>query len=84
MTRLASTLDHVKEEVERDASLAKSLRKAREERDLARKNAKKGGKAGDDAACMRVPESLGTSSLFHYFMKSRWCWGILVASASDA
>ena len=56
MTRLASTLmvcpqllDHVKEEVERDASLAKNLRKAREERELARRNAKKGGKAGEDA-----------------------------------
>ena len=54
-TRLASTLmvcpellDHVKAEVERDASLAKNLRKAREERELARRNAKKGGKAGDD------------------------------------
>ncbi|CAE7615478.1 unnamed protein product [Symbiodinium sp. CCMP2592] len=54
-TRLASTLmvcpellEHVKAEVERDASLAKNLRKAREERELARRNAKKGGKAGDD------------------------------------
>ena len=54
-TRLASTLmvcpellEHVKSEVERDASLAKNLRKAREERELARRNAKKGGKAGDD------------------------------------
>ena len=54
-TTLASTvmictelLEHVKSEVERDASLAKNLRKAREERDMARRAAKKGGKAGDD------------------------------------
>lgn len=43
-----SLLDFVKAEVERDANLAKNLRKAREERELARKagNKKKGG---DDA-----------------------------------
>ena len=35
-------LTHVKSEVERDAALAKNLRKAREERELQRK--KKGGK----------------------------------------
>jgi len=33
-------LDHVRSEVERDASLAKNLRKAREEREAARKAAK--------------------------------------------
>ena len=41
-------LTHVKTEVERDATLAKNLRKAREERELLRK--KKGGKGGDDAS----------------------------------
>ena len=53
-TRLASTLmvcpellDHVKLEVERDASLAKNLRKAREERESARKAGRKTGK-GDE------------------------------------
>ncbi|CAE7239903.1 unnamed protein product [Symbiodinium sp. CCMP2592] len=61
-TRLASTLmvcpellEHVKAEVERDASLAKNLRKAREERELARRNAKKGGKAGDDGHLLDPP-----------------------------
>lgn len=40
-----SLLDYVKAEVERDANLAKNLRKAREERELTRKqqNKKKGG-----------------------------------------
>ena len=33
-------LSHVKEEVERDAALQKNLRKAREERELARKQNK--------------------------------------------
>ena len=49
ITRAAATLmicpdllSHVKTEVERDAALAKNLRKAREEREIARK----GGKAG--------------------------------------
>ena len=39
-------LTHVKEETEKEASLAKNLRKAREEREAARKN--KGGKAKED------------------------------------
>ena len=50
LTRQAGTLmvcpellDHVKTEVERDASLSKNLRKAREERDLAKKAGKKKG-----------------------------------------
>lgn len=50
LTRQAGTLvicpellDHVKVEVERDANLANKLRKAREERDLARKQGKKKG-----------------------------------------
>lgn len=54
LTRQAGTLmicpellDYVKGEVERDASLAKNMRKAREERELARKQGKK---KGDDAA----------------------------------
>ena len=54
LTRQASTLmvcpelmDFVKAEVERDASLAKNLRKAREERELSRKQNK--GKKNDDA-----------------------------------
>lgn len=54
LTRQASTLmvcpelmDFVKSEVERDASLAKNLRKAREERELNRKQNK--GKKGDEA-----------------------------------
>lgn len=41
-----SLLDYVKSEVERDANLAKNLRKAREERELARRQGKK---KGDDA-----------------------------------
>ena len=56
LTRQASTLmicpdllSHVKTEVERDAALAKNLRKAREERELQRKK-RGGGKGGDDAA----------------------------------
>ena len=36
-------LDHVKIETEKEANLAKNLRKAREEREAARKGAKKGG-----------------------------------------
>lgn len=55
ITRQAATLmvcpqllDHVKSEVERDATLAKNLRKAREERELARKASGK-KKAGEDA-----------------------------------
>lgn len=54
LTRQASTLmvcpelmDFVKSEVERNASLAKNLRKAREERELTRKQNK--GKKGDEA-----------------------------------
>ncbi len=54
LTRQAGTLmicpellDYVKGEVERDASLAKNMRKAREERELARKQGKK---KGDDTA----------------------------------
>ena len=54
LTRQAATLmvcpellDHVKAEVERDANLAKNLRKAREERELAKKHGKK--KGGDEA-----------------------------------
>ena len=57
VTRMASTLmvcpqllEHVKIEVERDASLAKNLRKAREERDLARKGQGPGKKKGDGDA----------------------------------
>ena len=53
VTRLASTLmicpdllDYVKAETEKEASLAKNLRKAREERELARR--KKGPKGGGD------------------------------------
>ena len=38
-------LEHVKQDVERDASLAKKLRKAREEREALRK---KGGKDGKE------------------------------------
>ena len=56
LTRQASTLmvcpelmDYVKSEVERDASLAKNLRKAREERELSRKQNAKGKKGGEDA-----------------------------------
>ena len=56
LTRQASTLmvcpelmDYVKSEVERDASLSKNLRKAREERELARKQSAKGKKTGEDA-----------------------------------
>ena len=37
-------LDHVKSEVEKDVQLAKNMRKAREERDLARKKGGGGGK----------------------------------------
>lgn len=37
-------LDHVKSEVEKEASLAKNIRKAREEREAARKGGKKGEK----------------------------------------
>lgn len=37
-------LSHVKTEVERDAALAKILRKAREEREIARKGCKAGKK----------------------------------------
>ena len=55
VTRQASTLmvcpdllDFVKGEVERDANLAKNLRKAREERELARKSGPK-KKGGEDA-----------------------------------
>lgn len=57
MTRQFSTLmvcpqllDHVKLETEKEAALAKNLRKAREERDAARKNPKKGnqGKGSED------------------------------------
>ena len=44
-----SLLDHVRAEVERDATLAKHLRKAREERELARRAGKKGNKAEGDA-----------------------------------
>ena len=54
ITRAAATLmvcpellDHVKAEVERDANLAKNLRKAREERELARRGGGKKGKEGD-------------------------------------
>ena len=36
-------LDHVKTETEKEANLAKNLCKAREEREAARKGAKKGG-----------------------------------------
>ena len=50
LTRQAGTLmvcpellDHVKSEVERDANLAKKMRKAREEREIAKKQSKKGG-----------------------------------------
>lgn len=56
VTRQAGTLmvcpellDHVRAEVERDATLAKHLRKAREERELARRAGKKGNKAEGDA-----------------------------------
>ena len=49
LTRAAATLmvcpqllEHVRGEVDRDAQLSKNLRKAREERELARKNTKKG------------------------------------------
>ena len=55
LTRQASTLmvcpdlmDYVKTEVERDASLAKNLRKAREEREMSRKQ-NKSKKPGEDA-----------------------------------
>ena len=41
-------LDHVKAETEKEASLAKNLRKAREEREAARRAAKKPGKQGED------------------------------------
>lgn len=42
-------LSHVKAEVEAEASLAKNLRKAREEREAARKgNKKAGGAKGED------------------------------------
>ena len=51
ITRAAATLmvcpdllEHVKAEVERDANLAKNLRKAREEREMARRG---GGKKGN-------------------------------------
>ena len=37
-------LEHVKAEVEKDVQLAKNMRKAREERELARKKGGPGGK----------------------------------------
>jgi hypothetical protein len=55
LTRQAATLmvcpqllEHVRSEVEREASLQKNLRKSREERELARKSGKKAGK-GEEA-----------------------------------
>jgi len=55
ITRQAATLmvcpqllEHVRSEVEREASLQKNLRKSREERELARKSGKKAGK-GEEA-----------------------------------
>lgn len=60
VTRQAGTLmvcpellDHVRAEVERDATLAKHLRKAREEREPARQARKKGNKAEGDAPLNR-------------------------------
>ena len=57
LTRQAATLmvcpdllDHVKSEVERDANLAKNLRKAKEERELARRALPKKGAKGDNDA----------------------------------
>lgn len=41
-----SLLDHVKQEVERDVQLQKNIRKAREERDMARKNKGKKSEEG--------------------------------------
>ena len=59
VTRQAGTLmicpellDYVKSEVERDASLAKNLRKAREERELARRQGGK-KKQGEDVPLMK-------------------------------
>ena len=74
LTRQASTLmvcpelmDYVKPEVERDASLSKNLRKAREERELARKQSAKGKKTGEDAPWVGA---------------GRWLWGSHLPTAT--